>query len=542
MAVCSTRGRRRWSSEAMDCIGLATPSLLTATRSFANMHLVDHVRTFILRLPAADDVQSYTWPSTLLHCQWFTLCILAAHIRLRYPSLNPHWRALYAFVAIPMAMHLALLRRSTNSQHPVHDIGSGFWCFVAVATICDYCFTSRSDDFNVLGADRYKAWLEKRAGDDALEKEHLRSLMELSKPILFPGTLFPLEFEAIANERGTGYQRGPDVRGKRYRAGYEAYLDALTLKDKPDEAWTLKKRAIVGVLPYIAVHHLLLDMIAALLASPIIVPSQDRLAPPCTLIDVAHGPAGFVGVCLVKLATATFIVSGMQYMENILLAVELVAVPAWKTPVVLARYDPRCANLPIVSTSLQELWNQRWHQRNRRQFLIGGYRPAKRMAACLGFSRPLAHAVGTLGAFFVSGIAHELCLESLLPHYVVWNAQLGIVNTSVRTADRGFGARRFATTRFFVAQGMAIIFENVWTDTIEPAMARRMGGQSGKLVEGTFRKVLGWAWTMTWMMYMAYDFVDLWLIHGFATVPAFGRQRPLTAFTLNAILTYFFKR
>jgi hypothetical protein len=89
---------------------------------------------------------------------------------------------------------------------------------------------------------------------------------------------------------------------------------------------------------------------------------------------------------------------------------------------------------------------------------------------------------------------------------------------------------------------MAIIFENIWTNTIEPAMARRMGGQSGKLVEGTFRRVLGWTWTMTWMMYMAYDFVDLWLIHGFATVPAFGRQRPLTAFTLNAILTYFFKR
>lgn len=69
---------------------------------------------------------------------------------------------------------------------------------------------------------------------------------------------------------------------------------------------------------------------------------------------------------------------------------------------------PKPSLKPILSTSIIELWGNRWHSLFRRAFVAVGARPAIRLAGTMGMrSKTMRIACGALGAFIISGFIHE---------------------------------------------------------------------------------------------------------------------------------------
>ncbi|EIW74081.1 hypothetical protein CONPUDRAFT_133484 [Coniophora puteana RWD-64-598 SS2] len=109
---------------------------------------------------------------------------------------------------------------------------------------------------------------------------------------------------------------------------------------------------------------------------------------------------------------------------------------------------PPLFDAPWRSTSLRELWSQRWHQLFQELFISLGSRPTNRV-----FGRP----AGIIGAFLVSGVLHD-----------------------VRLRGMGEGVDPKVTYGFFVFHGLAVIAEVVWKEK----MKKDVGGWAG------------WVWTV----------------------------------------------
>ena len=113
---------------------------------------------------------------------------------------------------------------------------------------------------------------------------------------------------------------------------------------------------------------------------------------------------------------------------------------------------PPIFEAPWRATSLNEFWGRRWHQWNRRTLILFGGHP---------FSIFFGRAGLIIGTFVASGIMHDLLLVSLNGKSEAWRMLVG------------FG---------MMAPGVLA----------ERAFYRLTGNK----VEG----VLGWVWTMTWLV------------------------------------------
>ncbi|KAI0067201.1 hypothetical protein BV25DRAFT_1819506 [Artomyces pyxidatus] len=121
---------------------------------------------------------------------------------------------------------------------------------------------------------------------------------------------------------------------------------------------------------------------------------------------------------------------------------------------------------PWRATSLADFWGLRWHQVFKRAFIVCGAKPAARVFGRAG---------GVIGAFFVSGLMHDAG---------VWGA--------------GMGTDPAAITLFFVMMGVGCALEGVWKE------------KTGLKVRG----VVGWVWTMTWLIVWGSLIVDAWARRG----------------------------
>jgi hypothetical protein len=159
---------------------------------------------------------------------------------------------------------------------------------------------------------------------------------------------------------------------------------------------------------------------------------------------------------------------------------------------------PPVFHAPWRSTSLADFWSRRWHQVFRRCFVSLGFEP---FSFLLGGKAP-----GVLGAFFISGILHDLGMWGM-----------------------GRGTNPWAVTGFFLMMAVGIIFEGIF-----------------KKVTG--ERVRGWGgyiWTMCWVLAWATMLVDAWArigLMGSMFVPA--RVRPATNIVLpvvNGILSHYYR-
>ena len=67
---------------------------------------------------------------------------------------------------------------------------------------------------------------------------------------------------------------------------------------------------------------------------------------------------------------------------------------------------------PFMSTSLEDLWNVRWHQLFHTSWVAFGFRPARyitqrALAKTVKNTLPISLLAGSLAVFFVSGLTHE---------------------------------------------------------------------------------------------------------------------------------------
>ncbi|KAH7928258.1 hypothetical protein BV22DRAFT_1030913 [Leucogyrophana mollusca] len=127
---------------------------------------------------------------------------------------------------------------------------------------------------------------------------------------------------------------------------------------------------------------------------------------------------------------------------------------------------PPLFDAPWMATSIANFWGRRWHQLFRDCFVAVGSRPLKRYLGRVG---------GVMGAFFVSGILHDLGLRGM-----------------------GRGGDSLVVIGFFLMNGVGLALEYAW----------KKG--TGKYVGGFG----GWLWMMTWMLMWGNLMVDAWARRG----------------------------
>ena len=136
---------------------------------------------------------------------------------------------------------------------------------------------------------------------------------------------------------------------------------------------------------------------------------------------------------------------------------------------------------PLKADSVRALWSTHWHDLFRIMFLDLAFKPTASLARRLGLPRKAQKALGVLAVFTLSGLMHEAGIEGM----------------SWGHADQGWGAGvkgwSYATTKFFVLQGVGVIMEDA-------------------LQETTGMKVQGWAgriWAFTWVMGTGWPMIDV---------------------------------
>ncbi|KAF9223537.1 hypothetical protein BS17DRAFT_146816 [Gyrodon lividus] len=121
---------------------------------------------------------------------------------------------------------------------------------------------------------------------------------------------------------------------------------------------------------------------------------------------------------------------------------------------------------PWRSTSLRELWGNRWHHLNRNYMIVVVAKPLKHAAGEWG---------GLLGAFALSGLMHDLGLRAV-----------------------GRGSDFVSVFGFFFMMGVGVIIESLWARW------------ANKTVSGVY----GWVWTFGWVALLGNSLVDAWLVRG----------------------------
>jgi hypothetical protein len=138
---------------------------------------------------------------------------------------------------------------------------------------------------------------------------------------------------------------------------------------------------------------------------------------------------------------------------------------------------PTLSQLPWSATSLTEFWGRRWHQLNRGIFVSLSY-PFEMLLGRMGL---------VFGAFFWSAVLHDLGMWGI-----------------------GAGTNFTQTGGFFMLIAVGVCIESYW----EQLTGRKVGG------------ILGWFWTIAWMVPCGNVLVDGWMktgLGGGETLPPFAQ-------------------
>ena len=130
---------------------------------------------------------------------------------------------------------------------------------------------------------------------------------------------------------------------------------------------------------------------------------------------------------------------------------------------------PPAFDAPWFATSMRDFWGRRWHQFFRHMFLVQGGYPLSFLLGKVGY---------VIGTFLSSGIHHYIVMTSLIGRADPWETVVG-----------------------FGMMGSVILVE--WA--FKQLTGRRVGG------------VVGWVWTMTWLLVFGNMIVD-----AFAKAGVFG--------------------
>ena len=154
-----------------------------------------------------------------------------------------------------------------------------------------------------------------------------------------------------------------------------------------------------------------------------------------------------------------------------------------------AQWPPVFDN-PWCATSLSDFWGRRWHQLYRHTFLLGAY----------PFSIVLGRAGTVMGAFLSSALLHHLLTILLDSQSEMWRMLVGF----------GMMAPGILAERAFYR-----------------LTGRKVGG------------VVGWVWTMAWLLLWGNVIVDGFLRAGmFMPSGATGSQLPVRALIENLVIDF----
>lgn len=493
-------------------------------------------------LPKPHERQPFTIETTPILLLPTLLLIGASYIRLRRPNLSIYWRGAIAPVGVLIILRSCLSRyvdsslsyKTLNFSSEMFGFVLGVIVFVFTMLYLELLLMGKEEDFNVNGAEEYET------DDNKVEIAHLvTDGYSLQRPRFFPGTNVPLVLDMLASLRGLGYGRGIKQDSLPYKAGYDALSKSQVLaKEQTEKASKIKWDACKKAGRIFIVCYSMLDLIESFYRQPDILAESCKHGP-CSIDDAKKGRLGSAGPMILTALLGTYVICVMQTVSSLVYLFALLPTTPSGIPITISRYEPLPFAHPHLSDSLRSMWGIHWHAFFRRFFLIFGYYPARKFAEKLGLPRKVGSTFGVLATFLISGFMHEMCLEAILPRFKEWDVE-GWKNSAIRTPDRGFGAQNFRSTRFFLLQGVGIIFEDIFTNFVEPQIAIIFVGASKvdkpQLIRDTPRKVLGWLWCMTVMVYSGHMLLDTWLRHGIASAGiTFQLTRPLTQMIINLL-------
>ncbi|MCO5588331.1 hypothetical protein L7F22_042286 [Adiantum nelumboides] len=494
-------------------------------------------------LPLPDERQSFTAKTAPIFLLPPLLLIIASYIRLRHPNLSLYWRAAFAIVGVPVIFRSCLSNyvdttlsyRTLNFSSEMFCFVSGVAAYVFVMLFVELLLMGKEEDYDVNGAKNFELDHTKREITSLV-----RDGFTLQRPRCFPGTNVPLVLDILASLRGLGYGRGIDQGDLPYKAGYDALTKSqLLAKGSTYEARKIKWNACKKAARIFVVCYLILDFIESFYRRPEIL-TDDCKHGPCSIGESKKGRLGSAGPMILTALLGTYVVCVMQTVSSLVYLCALLPTRPSQIPITISRYEPLPFAHPHFSDSLRAMWGIHWHGFFRRFFLIFGYYPIRNLITTVGLPRKVGTAFGVLATFLISGLMHEMCLEAILPKFKVWDVD-GAKIGRIRTSERGFGAQNFRSTQFFLIQGIGIIFEDIFTNIVEPRIAVIFSNHTTKLdkpqlFKGVLRRILGWIWCMTVMVYFGHMLLDIWLLHGIASAGiTFQFTHPLTQIIVDLL-------
>ncbi|CCF51785.1 hypothetical protein NDA11_005650 [Ustilago hordei] len=265
---------------------------------------------------------------------------------------------------------------------------------------------------------------------------------ESDLPTFFPGTKMPVELDLLLNLRGIGWEYG-------IKQGAPALpVPQVTIQQRL--SW------IVRHLAEVPVYYLLYDAILILVEDQRFNPhAHTRYGG--SIWDCRKGSFGAAGPYLICAAYASSFICVQAMMHAVLGAISIGFLNDLPS-----RWDPQAVQVPWLSTSVHQLWGKRWHQYLRVTFMTLGFWPVRDTLKPIA-GRRVANIAGIWGTFLASSFVHEFGRVNLAP-------KPGFCVTHV--------------SLFFAIQPIAIFAEQGWEKV------------TGRKVRG----LLGWLWTMTWML------------------------------------------
>lgn len=494
---------------------------------------VNKMETLLLKLwhfivPPLDKRHGTAFAPIGIVCSSATI-LLSAYIRIKYPNLGFHWKLIILLGCTLFVIHNNISRFTrfpwqkdgeddTMGYYVIIDVIAGGGIFGILTTVIDYLFLAREEDLDVKGANEYRKNLVDKY--PTLSVEQLNKLEKelcdggtFERPLYYPGTKNYYIKDLADATRGLGYKKGLNQKGLAvYEGGYSALIGAEKLENSdPQIAKAIKQVTIFRTFKTFLCCFLCLDFLESIISNKKILDSStnDHLSGLQAALHQTILPQPFATYFVVAVFGCA-IVARLQAFSAFIYLIALILTKPTHIPITIGRWEPLLFAKPHFSTSMSDLWGTQWHGLIRRPVTVLFMRPCKSLAKRLGLPINLARGIGVILSFAYSGLMHEGCMEAIIPHVRNVKRFTQYDETTLRKMGYGWGANKYASTRFFVNCGLVIVVEDIFCSFIEPQIAFLLFGKLGKqIVSGKARNVLGWIWCMTCMMLLAVELVDV---------------------------------
>lgn len=340
--------------------------------------------------------------------------------------------------------------------------------------------------------------LRKRKTEVPPVPDHQEVVSDQSRILYFPNTSIPLWLDVAANIRGLGWTWGIASPASGPEPVPSSLSDPQTLRFLGSRLWTC-----LSLATFIHFAH-------AVIASPLFSAAFDH--PVGSLASQTYASSrlatAFVQAIFCLLLGA-MVLAPIQGVFAILSIISVLLAPKtqyW--------WEPLPFDSPFSSTSLKELWGERWHALFRRAWYICGYRPAELLAQQAGLGKKGARMVAVINTFLMSGLFHEFGLHVMRSSTAGTAATVaaslrGDVCPPLDSHAQGFGADSFRTTRFFLTQALGLIFESL----LFPLILRLFPSAARNKPRSW--QWLAWLWVLIWSGLTGRGVVQTWIWHGF---------------------------